>query len=220
MTTHTPKTKSLKPNSFLRMIESLVESNELILYGQIDEINLDLEKPVIIYLGAIYGMESKNYPFIAPKFDSAAASWSSKLIFNVAQLVMFREHDSENLEELVPIFDNPITASAMLTADICLRFLPDILDELEKIDVEDPLIPILKNVMRQWHYSGLLCDIDLAVPNFLEPFNDQCLLQLYVNRVIDQKNKTIGQMNWIKPHVESALGNYRDIFWKEFNASV
>ncbi len=110
-----------------------------------------------------------------------------------------------------------LRAAAILTADICLRFIPEILMQLDRADVEDPLIKILKSILHEWHFSGLLGKEILKAVEFGSAFENQCLLQTYVDRVIDKKQTQIAQQEKIKPHILASLGGYRDIFWKDFN---
>lgn len=190
------------------------------LYGRIHQITPAQEQPVIHLLKTTYAEESLGYPFQAPPFHEEAANWSSKILFYTAQLVMYREHDAETLTEIITPFQQEKTASAITTADISLRFLPSLLGYLEKIEVEDALIPLLKDILKEWHYSGLLSTIDLEESQFTAAYDDPCLLQLYVDRVIEQKQRTIGQLDKLKPLVMSALGNYEQLFWKDFNSII
>ncbi len=209
-----------KENPFYRMIECLVNTNEVVLYGRIDQVDEHDEQPVVDLLKRTYEEESIGYPFQPPPFDEAAANWSSKILFYTAQLVMYREHDAETLTEIITPFEQKKTASTILTADLALRFMPSLLSYLKKIDVDDELIPLLDAVLKEWHYSGLLSNIELEESQFTTAYDNPCLLQLYVDRVIEQQQQKIGQMPKIKPLVMSAIGNYEQLFWKDFNAII
>jgi len=202
------------------MIDCLFNTNEVVLYGRIDQISDTQEQQVVRFLENAYSAETQDYPFQAPPFHKPAAIWSSKLVFYTAQLVMYREHDANTLTAIITPFEQEQTAAAILTADLSLRFLPSLLHYLEKIDVDDELIPLLKQVLAEWHYSGLLGTIQLEESQLTPAYDNPCLLQLYVNRVIEQQQKEIGQMSKIKPLVMSALGNYQQLFWKDFNAII
>jgi len=206
-----------KSKPFFQAIENLLDTNELVLFGRIEEIDPKEEALVIGLLRHKYRFEAANYPFVVPPFDEQTALWSSKILFYAAQLVMYREHEADVFSDYFPQFGTAKSAAAMLTADLSLRFLPGILTYLEQIDVEDELIPILQEILKKWHYSGLLSKVDLGIPEFNEAFDDQCLLQLYVDRIIEQKQKKIGQLEMVKSRVIGTLGNFEEIFWKDFN---
>lgn len=211
----------LQKNPFYRMMECLLTTNEVVLYARIDKIKPKHEPAVINLLKTSYEEESIGYPFQAPPFDEAAANWSSKLLFYTAQLVLYREHDAETLTEIITPYEQEKTTSAIITADLSLRFLPSLLEYLEKIEVEDELIPLLQDILKDWHYSGLLSKMEFEEEiQFTTAYDDPCLLQRYVDRVIEQKRKKVGQLEKLKPLVMSALGNYEQLFWKDFNSII
>lgn len=207
-------------NPFYRMIDRLMGANELVLFGRINDVSEAQSVAVVDLLNKRYVNEAVGYPFVAPTFDKEAATWSSKVLFHAAQLMMYREHEAESLTQLVPRYTRDKTASTILTADISLRFIPKILEKLEEINIEDELIPILKNLMKEWHYSGLLSDVDLEKPEFDDAFADPCLMQLYADRVISQRKLQIARLEKVNPLVKLALGNHIDYFWKEFNEDI
>lgn len=178
------------------------------------------EQAVVELLKRVYQEESIGYPFEAPNFDEQAANWSAKILFYSAQLVMYREHDSDSLVEVVKPFEFEVTASAVITADLCLRFVPALIQYLEQIDVEDELIPLLNDLLTKWHYTGLLSGIEIENPSYTEAYTHPCIQQLYVDRIIEQKKVKIASMSLMKSHVQNALGNYNELFWKDFKAKI
>lgn len=207
-------------NPFYKMIENLLLTNTLVLYGQINEITVEQEKEVLEFLESYYQKESINYPNTPPAFDKEAAAWSSKILFYAAQLVMYREHTGDTLSVFFPTYELPKTAATIITADLSLRYLPSILKYLEQIDKEDALIPILKKILIEWEYSGLLSDVEVEVQDAELFLTYRCLNELYINRVIENKKIKIAQHEKIRPLVLSALGNYTNEFWKEFNSPI
>lgn len=203
-------------NPFYRMVERLLSANELVLFGRINNIDPGQSEAVLNLLEAYYNREALGYPFVAPIFDRMSALWSSKILFHAAQLLMYREHEAESIQQLIPAYAKPKTAAVILSADITLRFIPNILKQLEVISIEDSLIPVLKTLLQEWHYSGLLSDVELSSPSFDEEFENKCLMQKYTDRVIEQKKLKIAKMNPVFPWVKRSLGNHAEFYWKEF----
>jgi len=174
-------------NHFYRMIHHLFDSNEVVLYGRVDFVDSDHQMPALDLLRKVYYAEALDYPYEAPTFEESAALWSSKILFYSAQLLMFREHDVSALSDIIEPFEFEITPSAILTADLALRFLPTLVRNLEEINVEDKLLPLLKDILKRWHYTGLLSDVELDDLEFGKAFDNRCLMQMYVDRVIKQK---------------------------------
>lgn len=69
--------------------------------------------------------------------------------------MLYRKNEEQDIAILLPSFISPISPSAHLSADLVLRFLPDIIKQLKLIDPEDALIGILERQLVQWYYSGV-----------------------------------------------------------------
>jgi len=202
------------------MMETLVHHQKLVLFGQIDEISPSQMEPVLDLLHQQYSTEAVGYPNQAPTFSIAAASWSASILFHAAQLLLYRSHNLSDLHDFFPPFNEEKSAGGILSADLSLRYLPSILRELRNIDVDDALIPILENILQEWHYSGLLSQVDLEGISFGIAYKNNCLKQLYVDRVIARKQLKVAQLPAIKGAVISALGDYQPLLWKAFNENL
>ena len=205
-------------NPFLQTIQNLFHTNKLVLTGRFHELSPEQAQQVGEFLRQIYQEEAMGYPHTGPLFHEEAALYAAKLLFYAAQLVPHRGHKAEALNRFFPTYPQPKSAAAMLSADLCLRFMPAILQYLEQIDLEDELIPILRNFLAEWHYSGLLYDsLGETSVDWAPILANECLKRLYVDRVIEKKRIHLAEREELKPLVLSALGNYTNKFWKEFN---
>ena len=129
---------------------------------------------------------------------------------------MYREHEVADLPKLLLPFSGEKTASAMLSADLTLRFLPNLIQHLQNIDADDPLIDILQKILDTWHYSSIgFTKIDISTN--MEPImSNPCLLQLYANRIIQKKDKHRAQIPVLLPIIKANLGWYQKDFWANF----
>lgn len=168
------------------------------------------------YLEDEYRKESADLPYQAPAFDAKTALWAAKIIFASAQYFLIGK----------PFFDlntPPPTpkhsvASAILSADLLLRFLPDIISEIKNSNPQDPIIPILITILSDWHYSGIHCDeLNSSKLDYQPILSDPCLTQAYVDRVILFKNKTIALQETITPYIKATLGDHHQVLWKELS---
>ena len=207
-------------NYFLKMIQYLRENEEVMLWEELLDVSEKDATEVIAYLKIQYANEVLDYPYQAPAFDEKAALWGAKTIYIAAQLLLYRENNAREIPDLLKIFENDITISSILSADLSLRFLPDIITQLEMIDSEDPLIEILEKFLVTWHFSGIsyLKDADLLDLNLIK--SDNCLFQLYCNRVIYFKNLIFLKRDELKNHILANLGNYKTEFWNEINLGM
>ncbi len=191
------------------MIRTLRQEEQIILYANILEIQPpDLEKTVE-FLAAEYQAECFSYPHTPPAFDPEAASWGARYVYTASQVILFRQA----LDPLTDAFlkeDGPECSSAsILSADLCLRFLPDILDQLHAIDSLDPLRPVLENRLEKWHYSGIRYDLENCL-------SDRCLAQLYAERVVRCKKLQLAAKSELYPLIKSFMGIHEQSYWNEF----
>ena len=206
----------MSANYFLKMIRRLRGYEEVVLYANILKIQAAEETEVAEFLAAEYRREANSYPFTAPPFDSEAAVWAAETVYIAAQLLLYRENKEAELETLLPVFSHTPDASAMLSADLCLRFLPDLIAQLKIIDSEDKLINILHEALQQWHYSGIPYLQSPESPDFTAVTANQCLYQLYTDRVIENRNLRLARHPAIHKMIRAALGDFGSVYWSDF----
>jgi MoxR-vWA-beta-propeller ternary system domain bpX4 len=163
---------------FLKMIQTLRQQEEIMLYGNILNISEREAVEVTAFLNHEYQQESLSYPYIAPFFDENAALWGAKTVYIAAQLILYRENSEADLATLLPNFPQNPTAAALLSADLCLRFLPSMIVQLKLIDPEDELVAVLENLLHHWHYSAVNYPLDMGKCDFTHISENQCVLQL------------------------------------------
>lgn len=198
------------------MVQHLRQHEEVMLFGNILHINEVDAAEAVTYLQEQYRSESLEYPYSAPPFDPSAALWAAKTMNMAAQLLLYRENKPDDLGALFPAFDREINNAAALSADLCLRFLPDTLRELTIIDSLDPLILVLEDILTTWHYSGIHYPLDPGKTNLERGMADPCMRQLYLDRIIHYKNMTLAQHVLFRSYISAALGLYAPDYWKEF----
>jgi hypothetical protein len=206
----------VQSNLFLNMIQTLRQHEEVMLYGNILAISDEDALEVTAFLRTEYQTEISDHPFRTPAFDESAALWAATTVYISAQLMLYRENKGTDLDLLLPAFQKDRGASQILSADLCLRFLPDILLQLKLIDPDDILISILENILNDWHYSGINYPLKTENMNFTAISADACLQQLYVNRIIQSKNMTLAKLPPFEKQVATALGLYNTHFWNDF----
>ena len=207
-----------QPNQpFLETLYHLRTVEHVILYNRLTEVSPKEEQEVIAFLECEYERESIAYPFTAPMFSPGAALWAAKTIYSAAQLYLFRENEGTELQLILPPYDGVIDASAMLSADLCLRFLPSIKYTLETVDVNDPLVSVIEQYLRSFPYSGIGRDSDFSVPDTTVIINNNCLKQLYLDRITERKATKWADQPTINSAILANIGNHKNDLWREFN---
>ncbi|TRW27318.1 hypothetical protein FMM05_01375 [Flavobacterium zepuense] len=202
---------------FLETLYHLRTIEQVILYNKMAEIPASEATAAVDFLESEYEREATGYPYTAPKFDAAAALWGAKTLYNAAQLMVYRDTKSAELAALLPPFPGTPDASAMLSADICLRFLPQVAWQLHNIDAEDPLIAVLRQRLVQFHYSAIVFDVEIQDIAIEPLFKNDCFRQLYIDRVTERKAAKWAALPAIKEQVLANLGNHKALFWREID---
>ncbi len=205
---------------FYNTISQLRSAEEIVLYDRVLDFTEVDEELVKNFLLVEYEMEQENYPFVAPEYNANAALWAAKVVYTNCQLILYRENKTEDLPKLLPAFDSEIDASAMLSADLCLRFLPQVLKETKYIDPDDKLIELAEEILRQWHYSSIGYEMDNGKIDFNNLPANKCLQQLYVDRVILKKDLVRASLPYINEKIKETMGDYSSEFWKELKIKV
>lgn len=212
--------KSANQLYFLDMIKHLRQQEAVLLYARVLTTDNSESNLVIDFLRTEYQREALSYPFNAPEFDADAALWSAKLIYHAAQLMLYREQEASNATALLDDYKGKMNASAILSSDLCLRFLPDLLIHFKLINQEDELIPLLETILTRWHYSGVNYDLNIEQLDFNPILSHPSLQQLYVDRVITYKKLYLAHTPQLKPFVTASLGLFAQDFWNKFNPNI
>lgn len=200
---------------FLETIYHLRTIEQIILYDKVMKVTTQEEKETIELLRDEYEKEKLEYPFTAPNFEEKAALWASKIVYFSSHFLLHRENTDKDLSQYLPDYKGEMTAGVFLSADLCLRFLPQLLQEFKNIDADDIIIPILENHLKSFHYSAVGFKNDSFMVDY-KLFNNQCFKQLYLNRITERKDNALSKIPEINTMLQSNFGNYTNVFWKHF----
>jgi len=190
------------------MVEVLRQQEEVLLQEDVLSVSQKEDELVVLFLESEYEQECLDFPYDAPSFDKDAALWAARLVHVAAHLVLFRKDDQEKLGSHIVSYPAQIKAGAMLSADLMLRFLPDLIVELEHIDMEDPLIPMLKQVLRSFPYSAMLYSFDDNEIDYSSLLGNKCLEQLSVNRIVANRKTEALKTEGLKSLLQANVGIY------------
>src|SRR5215217_4409362 len=202
-------------NYFFDTISLLRSREEVLLFQSVPSVSDEDAGDVVLFLEAEYDNECLEYPNIPPFFDAAAAVWAAKTIYHAAQLILYRMHKEEALGSLLPAYQGAITPSAILSADLCLRFVKVLLTHIKRIDPEDAIIPHLEAHLVSWHYSGIGYQMPVEQLQWDTIHSNACLKQLYIDRIIQTKDKQLATLPMLKEEVLASMGHFINHYWKE-----
>ncbi len=161
--------------------------------------------------------EKERLDFLLDKipFNKEAAIWAAKVLYHSAQLYLIRKDTAKDLEKLISQYQDEKDVSAILSADLSLRFLPQLLDTLQIADSTDPLVKILENILQQFHYSGIGLDLNFEKINWEEELKNKTYRKLYLERIVEKKAYKLAEIPYINQLLIAEFGMYKDIFWRE-----
>ena len=204
----------LKPNFFLDTISHLRTHGHLIISDDLLKTTKTEDDDVVLYLEQDYEKECLAFPFEAPKFNAKAALWASKMVYYASLLLLHRQDTKKELDTLFPDFDGPQNLSTIVSADLCLRYLPQICLELEHIDLQDPLVGILKKHLSNWPYSAIRSDFKIDHIDTNLYLETPTIKQLFLDRIAEKKALNWAQDKDINTALIQYLGYYKNDFWK------
>jgi hypothetical protein len=107
-----------------------------------------------------YDDDRRNVAGPAIPFDAAVAREAGELVWVASWALVNRGDRVEELEPGMTMRRPPSRASDHASADLLLRYLPQVHRRARAIDPSDPLVAMLGGVLRQWPLSGVLADLD------------------------------------------------------------
>lgn len=194
----------------------LLRKNECItLFSNIQTISSKEEQEAEEYFEAEF--EKERLEFLSDQLicNKTTAVWAAKVLYYSAQLYLIRENTINNLENLIPKFKGTRDISSVLSADLCLRFLPEVMIALNSIDPEDPLIKMLEDILTEFHYSGVGYDLDLKHVNWEKELEDKTYRKLYLERIVEKKDYKLAEVPFINKLLIAEFGMHKDAFWRE-----
>ncbi|MGI9582472.1 hypothetical protein ACR1PO_14780 [Chryseobacterium sp. RRHN12] len=161
--------------------------------------------------------EKERLEFLSDRLtcNKEAAVWAAKVLYHSAQLYLIRENTEKNIEKLIPGFNGKRDISSILSADLSLRFLPQVIIALNTVDPEDPLIAMLENILTEFHYSGIGFDLDLKNVNWKEELTDNTYRKLYLERIVEKRDYKLAEIPFINKLLTAEFGMHKDVFWRE-----
>lgn len=194
----------------------LLRKNECItLFSNIQAISSTEEQEAEVYFEAEF--EKERLEFLSDQLtcNKTTAVWAAKVLYYSAQLYLVREKTADNLDNLIPEFKGTRDISSILSADLSLRFLPEIIFALNSADPEDPLIKILEEILTEFHYSGVGYDLELGKVNWEEELKDKTYRKLYLERIVEKKAYKLAEIPFINKLLMAEFGMHKEAFWRE-----
>lgn len=200
---------------FLDTLFLLRQEECITIFTDLQEISAKEENDAAEYLETEFENERLEFLSDTIGYNKEAAVWAAKVMYHGAQLYLIRKNTAKDLNKLIPTFNGKRDVSAILSADLSLRFLPQIILALKNADAEDPLITLLENVLKDFHYSAVGFDLELEHVNWEKELSDRTYRKLYLERIVERKAYALAEIPFINKLLTAEFGLYKEIFWRE-----
>jgi hypothetical protein len=146
--------------------------------------------------------------FEPPALALPAAAWALTTVYRAAQALVFREIEADAVRQMLAVpCPLPPSPAVHYSADLSLRYLPDLLALASGIAPDDPLVTGLVALARAWPLSSVgVAGAGEADPS---PFLDHPSLHLlYVDRIIERSDAARLGHPAVRAAVREAVGGF------------
>lgn len=199
-------------SSFFKTLYDLRKNGNITVFSKLHTVSKTDIAEVNAFLQAEFELERMEFPE-AVDFDPVSALWAAKTIFYSAQLLLIRGDTLKDLAAFFPENNSKVTLTAILSADLSLRFLPEIYTQLQIADSKDPLLPLLERYLKQFHYSAIGSDIEPDVTDWPAELADPVYRKCYLDRIVEKKDYKRAEIPYINQLLHAAFGLYKNQFW-------
>ncbi|WP_294291997.1 hypothetical protein [uncultured Chryseobacterium sp.] len=200
---------------FLDTLFLLRKEECITIFTDFHEISEKEESDAADYFEAEFEKERLEFLSDQISFDKETAVWAAKILYHSVRLHLIRENTAKDLNRLIPPYSGNRNIPAILSADLSLRFLPQIISALHDADPEDVLMSMLENVLKRFHYSAVGMDLELEPINWEEELKDRTYRKLYLERIVERKSYRLAEIPYINQLLIAEFGLHKDVFWKE-----
>jgi hypothetical protein len=93
-------------------------------------------------------------------FEAKTAWSAAELVRQAGWFLVSHDEPEPELESRLQLAGPPATAAQHLSADVTLRYLPQVHRRAQALSPDDLLVKKLTTILRQWPLSGVLADIE------------------------------------------------------------
>jgi hypothetical protein len=116
-------------------------------------------------------------------FDAEIALGAAELVRQAGWFLVSHDEPESELERHIGLPGPPSTAAQHLSADLMLRYLPQLHRRAVALNPDDLLARKISTILREWPLSGVLADIEEGPTDSLQFDDHPGLCMLYAERL-------------------------------------
>jgi hypothetical protein len=146
-----------------------------------------------------------------PPLDVGLAGAAAQTLYRLCQCLVHREFMPQaTLAQADRLPDAPRTAGDHYSADLTLRFLPDVWRLAKEAAEGDPLVTTIRQLAGVWPLSSIGMP-DLPAPAIDGIAEHPALVALYVDRIIERRDRSRLSGPRIREAFLTAIGAHREL---------
>jgi hypothetical protein len=146
---------------FAEFLDLLLREGRAVLKGPLAPSSLPSQAPdVVDILRRAYAGHCLSVAGPPLEFDVATALAAAALVYHACWFLVSHAEPAIELERLLALRGPPGSPATHLSADLLLRFLPQVHRRAKAMNPADRLTTLLADVLRHWPLSGVLADLD------------------------------------------------------------
>jgi hypothetical protein len=122
-------------------------------------------------------------------FDAPAALAAAEVVWHASWFLLVRDEEPATVEQALQLPAPGRQPGQHLSADLTLRYLPQIHQRARGIAADDVLTRSLERILRHWPLAGVLADLHEPPLFRIEELEHPGLLLLYAERLADHPRR-------------------------------
>ncbi|MGB0432662.1 MAG: hypothetical protein ACPGLV_19450, partial [Bacteroidia bacterium] len=181
---------------------------EVLLEQEPSIINQADEAESTAYLSLAFDNELLSAPNHTFQFITEKALWAAKLLMQASHYLLNRKDEFEQIKTGFTLQQQNLNAQEQYSADLMLRYLPNIISELSLINTDDPLIPLLESQLHKSTYSSILYFDTFDQERIIELSSDTGFELLAIERIVEHKKWNWLNNNRLGKTIKTQVGLY------------
>jgi MoxR-vWA-beta-propeller ternary system domain bpX4 len=142
-----------------------------------------ISQPGVAFLAEAFKIHSAAVAGPPIVFDAETASTAAEFLRQSSWALVNHDERMADLEKRLNMPGSPRTPSQHLSADLTLRYLPQVLRRARCLNPDDPLVERVAKLLRRWPLSGVLSDVEEAPTGPMDLGGHPGLSLLYAERL-------------------------------------
>lgn len=200
-------------------LAALLDTGQVTVAGQLTPFADDDRAAARARLRRAHATAALEVAHQAPDFAPAAAGWAAEFLYRTTQLAFLRDYDEDAIAAHLADWPGPVTAEVIFSVDLLFGYLPTLLSLARGLAPADPLVIKLQAVARQWPLSfGGVGPPAPGAP--AEVLAHPALRRLYLDRLIERRDREWAAQSGVADGVREALGGHAELLWPDFNQFI